>query len=145
RNKDEEERRFKAEEDLKTKDREVLKRLLEEKWKLEDEEMLKKIENLRNLKEFELMKKKEGNDILYKEYSQKLNEFEQNLMLQQVERERKQRLLQHEFEMGKTLIENQVKKRNDLLINEEHNEFNKLTIRDLDQMKQRKKEQNEIL
>jgi hypothetical protein len=145
RNKDEEYRKFRTQDEILQKDREVNKRLLEEKWALEDEELKKKIENLRNLKEYELLKKKESTDLLHKEYTQKLNEFEQNLFIQQVERERKSRQIDGELELNKLLVENQNQVRSELLRLEEKNVIQNFTNKELELTKKRKKEQNEIL
>lgn len=145
RNKDEEARKFRAQDEILQKDREVNKRLLEEKWALEDEELKKKIENLRNLKEYELLKKKESTDLLHKEYTQKLNEFEQNLFIQQVERERKSRQIDSELELNKLLVDNQNQVRTELLKKEEKNLIQNFTNKELELNKTRKQEQNEIL
>jgi hypothetical protein len=143
RNKEENDRKMKSEEELLKKDREVMNRLMEEKWNLEDEEEIRKLDNLRNLKEFELVKRKEGNDVMLKDRKEKLLQFEQQLLLQQVERERKQRQIQHELEINKEMVDNQIEKRNEVMKLEEGNYLQKLMNDELGMTKGRRQQHSD--
>jgi len=116
--KDEEYQKFKMLEESKEKEREMKNRIHEENWNLEDEGNQKNIENLRNLKEMEYIQNKEDNYFKNKELKEKIKDHRQNLLIQEVNNERKNRNAQQEYE------ENRIASKDNLSYKEAMPRFN---------------------
>jgi len=145
RSKDETERRLRIEQDFREKDRAATNKLLEEKWNLEDEEKKQRIENLRNLKEYEFIKANEENLKLEKEKKDKLSEYEQQLYIQQIERERKLRNVQLDIDLNKEIVDKQIERKTVLIKRDEDVQFKKLINDEYDVAKTRKMEHYDLL
>jgi len=136
--KDENDRKLRIEQEFREKDRQTNNKLLEEKWSLEDEEKRMRMENLRQLKEFKIFKENEENLKIEKEKKDKLTEYEQNLYILQIERERRLRHAAMELDLNKDLVEKQIERKSELIKKEEDLKLNKLINEDYDLAKTRK-------
>jgi hypothetical protein len=145
RTKNQEDLNSRTKEDYAIKERDHKKRLLEEKWKLEDEEIQRRLEDTRNLKEYRLLQTKDLNNRMQKEYLNSLNEFEENLLIQEIEKERKNRLLLKEFEENKALTQHPLKEKEDLYEKQHLLKLKQEQNKELDNTKLRNKQHLDIL
>ena len=104
RSKDELMQKQKSEELIREKERNLMTRLLEEKWKIEDETNKRNIDNIRNLKEMNYLQLRDKNLLLEQDYKNKVNDFDNKLYIQQVEKERNNRIGDYNL-LGRTSIE----------------------------------------